>query len=180
MKIDSIFANDTLFAVRYQDDGENELKRLLDLWSNPTEVYNYVKENGGDLLINHSIAKLSKMIREEVEYIDDILNKLKDNPAENLNNFFIPLNSGDSEFLPLGKKKGKKNGFTFLRLYAIKIADNCYLVTGGAIKLTARMGGSDDTERALGRLDIVRTDLYRFGVKGEKDFFEFIKFQNEE
>lgn len=179
-KIDDIFANETLYAARYNEDGDNELKRLQDLWTNPIEVHKFVKRNGGVLLSRYSIDDLSKMIFKEAEEIDNILTELKNDPTKKLNDFFVPLNDGDSELIPLGKKKGKiKNGLTFLRLYAIKIEDNCYLITGGAIKMTKKMGGNgEDTDRERSRLDIWRADLHKSGVKCKEDFFEFIKKQN--
>lgn len=177
-KIDDIFANETLFAVRYTTNEENELKRLLNLWSNPAEVYNFVKKNAGDLLKNNTIEELTQKILEEAEYIDNTLNQLKENAHVNLDDFFLPLNASDTQYL--GKKKGKKVGFTFLRLYAIKIEDNCYLITGGAIKLTSKMGESEDTLRQIGRLDIWRADLDKQGVSGKKEFFEYVKEQSHE
>ena len=95
MKIDDIFANNTLFAIRYADDGDNELKRLLAEWSDPSEVYRFVKKNGAELLKRYTVDTLSTMIFEEAEYIDNVLNELKEQPEKKLDDFFLPLVDGE-------------------------------------------------------------------------------------
>jgi hypothetical protein len=55
-----------------------------------------------------------------------------------LQHLFKPLNNFEYAISIHQKSKGRvRKGW--LRLYAIRLAANCYMVTGGAIKLTADM-----------------------------------------
>lgn len=51
----------------------------------------------------------------------------------------------------------------FLRLYAVKLEDDTYLVTGGAIKLTKEMEGAE-MEREKRKMDQVKLFLKENGI----------------
>lgn len=91
---------------------------------------------------------------------------------------FMPLSDGVSEFeyLPLKKgyvhvkfKKGR------LRIYAIKIDEACYLITGGAIKLTQKMQGHPATKECLNQLKRVRNFLVDQNITDEGSFLCIIE-----
>jgi hypothetical protein len=54
------------------------------------------------------------------------------------------------------KQKSKRK---WLRIYAIRIDENCFLVTGGAIKLTQTMNERKHTNEELVKLEKVRNYL---------------------
>ena len=64
------------------------------------------------------------------------------------------------------KAKGKRTSghSSWLRLYAIKLEDGIYLITGGAIKLTYYMPERQHTLFELERLEKVRNYLLENGI----------------
>ena len=81
-------------------------------------------------------------------------------PEANLDKIFRPLeNSRTSEML-LGKEKAKVKDrpqhASWLRIYAIKLEPGCYIITGGAIKLTRTMQEREHTLKELNKMEQVR------------------------
>lgn len=73
------------------------------------------------------------------------------------------------------KAKGKRvsGHASWLRIYAIKLGDGVYLVTGGAIKLTHLMQERRHTIIELERMEMVRNYLLDNGIidsEGLKDY----------
>ena len=58
-----------------------------------------------------------------------------------------------------------------LRIYAIKIESNCYIITGGAIKLTRTMQEHRDTLIELQKLNKLKNFLIHQGIL-DKDSIE--------
>jgi hypothetical protein len=79
---------------------------------------------------------------KEVEEMEDALYDYSEQGFANSNtclqHLFKPLNNYEYAIAAHQKSKARiKQGW--LRVYAIRLAENCYLVTGGAIKLTNDM-----------------------------------------
>ena len=70
--------------------------------------------------------------------------------------------------MSLGREKAKGDGLgyrpSWLRIYAIKIDKGAYLITGGAIKLTATMAERSHTMAELAKMEQVRNHLIDIGV----------------
>jgi len=60
--------------------------------------------------------------------------------------FFAPLNNFQYKFRILAEQKGREN---YLRVYALKIDDNCFVITCGAIKFTHLMEDRIHTREEL-------------------------------
>ncbi|WP_045115041.1 hypothetical protein, partial [Microscilla marina] len=132
MKIVSIFAQQ-LYSFVYQiDDGSyntDEYDRLMGLWTDVDYLRSYAKEN--------NILDINKFVLdrlEDAEEVQDLLEELttQHNPLEY---YFTPLYDHETRVKILSLQKGKINQ-NKLRLYAIKIDDNCFVITGGAIKMS--------------------------------------------
>ena len=65
------------------------------------------------------------------------------------------------------KAKGKISSthHSWLRIYAIKLDEGTYLVTGGAIKLTHLMAEREHTLNELRKMEMVRNYLLDNGVR---------------
>lgn len=65
------------------------------------------------------------------------------------------------------KAKGKRSSThnSWLRIYAIKLDEGTYLVTGGAIKLTHLMAEREHTLNELRKMEMVRNYLLDNGVR---------------
>ncbi len=78
---------------------------------------------------------------------------------------FQPLDNLEYNDKVYQKKKAKpESKLPFLRLYAIRLADDSYIVTGGAIKLTDKMNGRKHLEKELAKLEQVKRYLKENGI----------------
>ncbi len=170
MKIVPIFA-DKLFSIHYDGEEVNELDRLLSLWNNVLEVFEFVKQNISDAPKNKSIKELSEQIIENAVEIDNTLNELSQNNNRNLDDFFKPLNNQEYRIIELSKQKGRKN---YLRIYALRIDTNCYVITGGAIKFHHYMDARQHTANELIKIEKCRNYLKENNVINMDSFYEFL------
>jgi hypothetical protein len=173
MKIDCIF-DENLFAFHYENESKNELDCLLDEWNDIEYLdtfYNENKrqiENNTYLRINNEDEFIDIVI-DNAQNIDEILEKLSNN--NDLDSFFEMLNINQNMFEILSKRKGRQN---LLRIYAIKIDSNCYVITGGAIKITETMQGHQDTLLELPKLEKCKQYLKENDVFDSDSFYELV------
>ncbi len=170
MKIVTIFAYN-LFAFHYKGEKENELSRLLDLWNDTAYISSFLEEHKRDIPSHENINQLPFKILGFSNNIDDKLNELANNESLQLEEFFAPLHNQEYQELKLSKQKGSKN---YLRLYAIKIDKNCFVITGGAIKFTHLMEQRPHTKQELVKINRCRDYLKDNGVFDADSFYEFI------
>jgi hypothetical protein len=171
MEIVNIFAP-SLFAVQYKGEKMNELRRLLNQWNDTAYLFDFLKEHKADKPRNITVENLIEQISEDANDIDDTLNAITTNQKLSLENFFKPLNNNEYRLdVQLSKQKGRRN---YLRIYAIKIDSNCFLITGGAIKFTLKMQDREHTKKELLKIEKCKNYLKENGVNDEDSFFEFL------
>lgn len=165
MKIITIFAYQ-LFAFQYTGEVDNEFDRLMELWTDIAFLKAFAKENN---IIN--VEKFINDILQDAEQIQDFLENLSQN-KEPYGFYFEPLQMSESKkILSLQKGKIRKNK---LRYYAIKLDENCFVITGGAIKMSQTMQDHSDTIKELKKLETARAYLKENGVFDEDSFFELL------
>ena len=172
MKIVRIFAQQ-LFAFHYSNEEDNSLKKVLLQWSDPEYIYQFLKENEADIKPGKTISKLVNEIMEEEQFmIENILNIIKIG-KQDLDQFFKPLDNNEYRIQELSRRKGRRR---VLRLYAIRIESNVYVITGGAIKLPLQhlMQDREHTRKELVRLNAAKDFLKSNGIFDEDSFFEFL------
>ena len=99
-------------------------------------------------------------------------------PDANLDILFNHLENTRYSEMSFGKEKAKGKGLqhpSWLRIYAIKIESGVYLVTGGAIKLTATMAERRRTLAELANMENVRNHLIDNGVFDIDGFNDYIE-----
>lgn len=160
----------------YFDEEEvliNEMRRLFELWTNPYYLMNYFKNNESFLEShywrskNFSIEDLSKITKEKAIQFEDFLFK----NAKLLDCCFQPLNDNHTKIQNISESKYKKS---WLRIYAIKVDANKYLITGGAIKLTKKMRDHPETEKELLKLEKNRIFLQSNGVFDSESYEDLL------
>lgn len=160
----------------YFDEEEvliNEMRRLFELWTNPYYLMNYFKNNESFLEShywrskNFSIEDLSKITKEKAIQFEDFLFK----NAKLLDCCFQPLNDNHTKIQNISESKYKKS---WLRIYAIKVNANKYLITGGAIKLTKKMRDHPETEKELLKLEKNRIFLQSNGVFDSESYEDLL------
>ena len=164
MKIIAIFA-EKLYACQYDNEGFNEYARLMNLWTNLVYLREYAKENKiSDLL------RFANEIREDAEFLQDLIATIGKRNAP-LASFFKPLNNLETSIKVLSLQKGRRYR---LRIYAIKLDENLFLITGGAIKLSEKLEGHPTTLQELQKLRTCQTYFFNKEVKDIDNFFEII------
>lgn len=173
VKIVCIFT-DQLFAFHYKKETDNELRRLLKLWHNTEYLYQFVTKHIADVPNKVTVQTLINQLIDNANDIDDILNEISTDSNRNMEEFFKPLYNLEFHIVELSKQKGRKN---YLRLYAIKIDKNCFVITGGAIKFHHLNKDRPHTQKEMKKLDKCRDYLKDNGVFDADSFYEFLKKQ---
>ncbi len=144
-----------LWSVCYPEDStETEtidiFLKLFRLWNNRQYLQNFFIENEKDL--SHPIwngISIEDAIEQVFDELDDLFNELEcvefqfpNCEGQTLNDIFESFHK--PEYVLYKKeerfRKAKPiNRPQMLRLYGIELEDNCFVITGGAIKLTKQM-----------------------------------------
>lgn len=172
MEIVNIFAH-RLFAFRYAGEADNEYDRLLDLWDDMGYVYNFLKENKQDIPKTKTILQIAECIIEDAIEIDEVLIEITETKDKTLSHFFKPLHNLESGARILSLQKGRQ---FCLRIYAIRIDEDTFVITGGAIKLPLHhlMEDRDHTKVELQKLNNAQAYLNEKGIYDNESFFEFL------
>ena len=169
MKIVRIFA-EKLFAFHFDDETENELIRLLKLWNDTEYVYEFIQQNLDDIPDDEDPDDLLLKISNHADEINDILYDITEDDSNQFESFFKPLNNQEYQEVLLSKQKGRK---FYLRIYAIRIDANCFVITGGAIKFTHLMIEREHTQIELQKLEKCRDFLRENDIIDSDSFYEF-------
>jgi len=171
MKIISIFG-ENLTAIKFESNNSDELERVFDLWNDTEYFEDFFNANQVDL------KYYNLTIDEAIEYTIDEANLLSEklfdachNNPINLETIFKNLDNSEARLLSLAKQKARRR---WLRLYAIRIDNNVYLITGGAIKLTRTMEERPHTAEELVKLERCKEFLQQNGVYDIDSFKELL------
>ena len=187
MKIILIFgpennANEGLWSLELDGTLLNEFEAIFEAWQDAEEIYSFCSNNMDDIRKKFGYAispeDAANEIMDEADVLFELLLKLgkKEIPETNLQQVFRPLNNQEKDLTVLQPSKGLiKNKIIRnpkLRIYAVRIAENTYVVTGGAIKLTDRMEERPHTKEQLVRLTKVKNWLRDEGILYPEDLNE--------
>lgn len=179
MTFDDITEDGRLWAVRYDGDKDNALYTLFDQWNDVVWLRGFFKANSKDLEGYFKITNVNEAITKTIEDSEKLEEILMDvSPDANLDLLFRPLSNSRIADCLLGKEKARlKNRVgrsSWLRIYAIKLAKGVYIVTGGAIKLTATMNEREHTAKELVKIEQVRNFLLNERIIDDESFVEYI------
>lgn len=183
MEIVSTFAvvDESLLSVLFDtelgavdDDGAiipnvqlHEFRRLFDFWNDPVRLRAFFEAHEDDLKEAYwdgiSIDEAIEKTRKEAKKLEAILIEYaeegKTTRHKNLSMLFKPLSDGKFE-KEFEKDKVKVDGKkTWIRLYAIRIEANFFVVCGGAIKLRKTLNDRTYLLKELEKLKITRSYL---------------------
>ncbi len=169
---------DHLWAVKSPDKEDDELTELFDKWNNVGYLLNFFTENFEDLKGFFHIERLSEAVSDTLDDAHDLEELILDFPyTENLDELFKPLDVTDVRASELSREKARnwerERHASWLRVYAIRLEPNIYVVTGGAIKLTRTMQEREHTRIELGKLNSCKGYLKSNGVFDKDSFVEF-------
>lgn len=179
MTFDDITEDGRLWAVRYEGEKDNALYSLFDQWSNVMWLRSFFKTNWYDLTSYFKITDINQAIEDTIEDSDKLQGIIMDiSPEANLDEIFHPLENFRTTDILLGKEKAKpkrqERHSSWLRIYAIKLSEGVYVITGGAIKLTFKMEEREHTRLELVKLEKVRSFLLNENIIDNDSFVEYM------
>ncbi|MCK4923115.1 MAG: hypothetical protein KAS71_18835 [Bacteroidales bacterium] len=168
MKIVPIFGK-YLFAFQFAGEPEDEFKRLFNLWADPEYLEEFFEENIADITNGYygtfSIEGAILETYEYAEYLEkelmDLAEKSESDQLRGLEQIFKPLNNTQTLILNLNKSKARNQ---WLRLYALRVEKDVYILTGGAIKLTLSIQERKHTMDELAKIEQCRRYLLGEGI----------------
>lgn len=171
MKIVRIFAvvEDSLYSVRYDEEAyeaedEHEFRRLFRDWNDAEYLEQFFVEHQDDLesefwggiSVHRAILKTRKDAKSLERKLVQIAETGKTDRHETLSTLFKPLFDEPDHLDPYEKDKAYGiDSPSWLRIYAIRLDANVFVVSGGAIKLTKDMN-RPHLQQELRKLDIAQ------------------------
>lgn len=188
MKIVAIFAveNNSLLSVQFEDEDSDEFSSMFDKWNDIEYLEKFFEDNKtdlqsgffGNITIDSAIFRTIDEAERLENYIRTIAKRGTKNPEDTrLDLVFTPLHKNDYSIKHLQSKAYGKKSHSWLRLYAIRIAENLYVVSGGAIKLTKTMNDRPHLQKELDKLKVTQQYLKEIQLLDENDY-EFIEISN--
>lgn len=177
MKIVSIFVP-CLYAFQFDDETENELQKALIQWRDTEYLFEFIQHHQADIPANENQQLLPQKLIHDADQIDDILWEYAEEQIP-LEQFFKPLHNQEYQAVVLSKQKGRYQR-SYLRLYALKIDENCFVITGGAIKFTKLMEEREHTLKELQKLEQCRSYLQENDVFDADSFYELMNEEHDE
>lgn len=175
-----ISGTETLWAVRFEGETDNEFMKVFYQWNDAVWLRQFFKKNIDDLSSYFKITDINIAVRDTVEDSERLRCIILDiTPDSDLSMLFRPLDNNQASDLMLQKEKArlkrKLGHVSWLRLYAIKLSPKVYIITGGAIKLTATMQEREHTRQELIKIEKVRRYLLEEGIIDDTGFMDYIK-----
>jgi len=169
MTFEKVLDDKRLWAVRYEGEESNCFDSLFSQWYDMNWLKKFFSENLADLSSFFHITDVYQAVMETLSEASRLECLVLDiSPEANLDLLFKHLENSRFSEMTLGREKatgdGTRRHHSWLRIYAIKIEAGVYLVTGGAIKLTATMAERSHTMEQLALMERVRNHLIDKGV----------------
>ena len=169
-----------IYSIQYDEEEENEFDRLFNLWDDVTIVTQFFKSNQSFLRsdIWQQILEpedAARQVLDEADQLEDLFEEMNKNTQEgtqpDFDSHFHYLEGKFKdvlEWLPM-KSYGTMHP-SLLRIYAIKMEKNTYLITGGGIKLADTIQNSPDLkDHIIQNIDKVRDFLKKNGIYDSND-----------
>lgn len=199
----SIIEN-SLYAIKYDDsevdefennefeeeyEKPNEFRRLFNNWSDPEYLESFFHKHVLDLqrkfynfiTIEDAINQTIDEALQLAERIIEVAESGKENKYETLQTLFKPLSKKDDFLVTTPQYQSSKvygaHKKSWLRIYAIRIEPNLFIVTGGAIKLTETMNERKHLLNELDKLKRVKQFLIENGIIDNDSIDDFLEIQ---
>lgn len=170
---------DKIWSVLYDGEDVDVLTKLFRDWNDLDFLEEFFKNNREDLASYFKITDIDLAIYDTLEDAHELRCLILDiSPDADIDKLFRHLENSRMAEMLLGREKAKgrrRAHDSWLRIYALKLESNTYLVTGGAIKLTRTMEEREHTLNELKKMEQVRNFLIEQGdvdLDGIKDIKE--------
>lgn len=154
-----------VYSIQYDGQDQNEFDRLFTEWSDVESVTNFLERNKDYLKTTvwertPEPESAARQVLDEAGELENLFDKLAENTQKgehpDFDSHFHYLDGKykyELEYQPMKSYSGGRP--PLLRIYAIKMNKNTYLITGGGIKL------SDTIQNSPGLRDHVLQDIDR-------------------
>ena len=161
MTFDDITGDRKLWAVHFEGEDDNEFYKVFNNWADVVWLRTFFKENIDDLNAYFKITDIKEAISDTIEDSERLRYIIMDiSPETDLSKIFRPLDNNQASDVMLQKEKARLK--------------RKYIITGGAIKLTATMQEREHTRQELVKIDKVRRYLLEEGIIDDEGFIEYI------
>jgi len=166
MVVKDIFAviEECLFAVQFSTEELDELDKIFEQWNDPNYLHDFFSEHiddlqsgfFGDITVEQAVARTQRDAKKLQAKLLDLANQGLAGSGGNLSQLFKAISPKES-----GKSYEKDKAYgvghsSWLRIYAIRINVNVFVISGGGIKLTPTMNERAHLEQELHKLDLTR------------------------
>ena len=170
-----------IYSIQYDDVEENEFDRLFQQWNDMGYVTQFFDTYQEFLKspIWQNISEpedAARQVLQEAADLEDLFDELYDNTLNGIaeKDFDSHFYYLDGKYLCEMERQPMKsygtNRPSLLRIYAIKMSKNTYLITGGGIKLVDTIQNSPDLKNhVLSNIDRVREFLKANGIMDSDD-----------
>lgn len=190
MEVVAIFAilDKKLLAVKFAGEELDEFVLCFENWSDPGYLENFFEENIEDLknqgVPDVSVEKAVLVTMQEAheleQYIRGVAQTGSVNSKSSLGDLvFHPLSPKDFSTTLLKTKAYGRKRKSWLRLYAIQISYELFVVCGSAIKLTRTNQERQHTNIQLAKLEAAKNYLKETGLLSEDDY-QYLELGNDE
>jgi hypothetical protein len=178
MKIIHIFG-DSLYSFQYDHENLNEFEQLFDNWQDPEFLEQFFTKNEADLTSGFfgsiSIEDAALKTNQEANRLEKKLLSLANSNKQSLDDIFKPLHKAGHDIGSFSSSKAYGDiSKSWLRVYALKIENGVYVVTGGAIKLTKTLEEREHTKLELQRIDRCKAFLKEQGIDNIDGIVELV------
>lgn len=174
-----VIVPDSLWAVRYDNCLDNAFFQVFNQLTDPMWLRDFFFKNKNDLNAYFKVTNVDSAIYETIGDAHALQCLILDLAVESeLDKVFRPLEPSRVADILFGKEKAKGKAAkhpSWLRIYALKAGESTYIVTGGAIKLTATMQEREHTLEELKKMELVRNYLLSEGVVDTAGLIDFLQ-----
>lgn len=181
MEIVDIFAivKMKLLSVQFEYNDCDEFTLAFRNWNDTEYLEEFFENNKKDLLSGFygnitiedaifSTLDEATLFEEKIRFVANTGTFDTEDSLQDL--VFYPLHKNDQNYKLQESKAYGTNKSSWLRIYAVRIGPQCFVVSGSAIKLTGKMGERNHTAIELEKLKITAAYLKENGLLEEDDF----------
>ncbi len=181
MEIVDIFVVEkgSLYAVMFDGFDCDEFALAFRNWGDIEYLEDFFESHKYDLLLGDykDIAveeAILKTVEESLSFESKIRKVAQKGSFANKTSLqdliFYPLKKNDTKYLLQESKAYGSNEKSWLRIYAVRISPNRYVVSGSAIKLRDTMRDAENTKKELLKLELTSRYLKDLGYLTDDDF----------
>lgn len=179
MRFEDLLGDGRLWGTIYDGKEKDALSELFEKWEDISWLKEFFEANLKDLKDFFRITDVNRAIYDTLDDAEDLRCLIFDiKPEDHLDPLFLHLENYRSFEMLLGREKAKGRAnhighLSWLRIYAIRLEQDSFLVTGGAIKLTYQMEDRSHTLEELHKMEKVRNFLIENGAHDLDSFIDF-------